>query len=78
MRKRLTASIITAVAGLAMAMPGVGLASKGGHPHKTPAKCGLHKHYGHHKGLTKGKKKGSSKGNKCDMPPATSGTSKTS
>jgi hypothetical protein len=67
MSKRVTSGIVTAIAALALSVPAVGLADKGGTPHKTPAKCTTHSHHGKHKGLGKGKKKGAGKGNKCGL-----------
>lgn len=70
MRNRVIAGAVAAVAGLSLSVPAVGLANKGGVPHKTPAKCTTHKHTGKHKGSSKGKKKGSSRGNKCGLKTA--------
>lgn len=64
MNKRLTSGVLGAVVAISMSVPAVGLADKGGTPHKTPAKC-LTLHHGKKKGAHKGKKKGSGKGNKC-------------
>jgi hypothetical protein len=69
MRKRLTAGIVAGVAALAMSVPAVGVADKGGTPHTTPPGCHMHKNKGKHTGQlknsSKGKRNGSSKGNKC-------------
>ena len=69
MRRRLVAGIVTAVTAVAMTVPAVGLADKGGKPHTTPPMCHMHKNKGKHTGETKnaskGKRNGASKGNKC-------------
>lgn len=65
MSKRVTSGVVAAIAALAMSVPTVGFANKGGTPHKTPTGCHHHKHTGKHKGAGKGHKKGSGKGNKC-------------
>jgi hypothetical protein len=67
-RKRVTAVVVAAVAGVSMSVPAVGLADKGGHPHRMPPKCAMHKRYGKHRGAARGGKKGMSRGNKCGMP----------
>lgn len=64
MSKRVTSGIVAAIVAIAMSVPAVGLANKGGTPHSTKA-CPTHRHSGKHKGSLKGKKKGSSKGKKC-------------
>ena len=64
MSKRVTAAVTAGVAALALSVPSVGFATKGGVPHSTKP-CPAHKHSGKHKGSVNGKKKGASKGKKC-------------
>jgi hypothetical protein len=64
MSKRITAAVTAGVAALAMSVPSVGFATKGGVPHSTKA-CPAHSHSGKHKGAGHGKKKGATKGKKC-------------
>jgi hypothetical protein len=59
MSKRLTSGIVAAVAAIAMSMPTVGLANKGGVAHHTPINCHIKKHGKH------SSKSDNSKGNKC-------------
>lgn len=56
-------SAVVVAAALALAVPTVGQANKGGSPHSTTP-CPSHSHSGKHKG-SKGHRKGSSKGKKC-------------
>ena len=69
MSRRLMSGIVAAVCAIAMSVPAVGLASKGGVPAKPSASCPAHSLKGKRKGHTKAKshglKKGSSKGRKC-------------
>jgi hypothetical protein len=62
-RKRGVIAVIAALA-LAVAMPGSGMATKGGTPNSTKP-CPTDKHKGKHKGASNGKKNGSGKGKKC-------------
>jgi len=64
--KRITAAITAGVAALAMPVPSLGFADKGGVPHSTKP-CPTHKHTGKHKGSSHGKKKGAAKGKKCGL-----------
>jgi len=70
MRNRVIAGVVAVVAGFSLSVPAVGLANKGGTPHKTPPACHTHTNKGKHKGAGKGKgkHKGSAKGNKCGKP----------
>jgi len=62
MSKRFTSGLVAAVAAVAMTVPAVGLADRGGHPHsKKP--CKTHRHYGKHRGKAKGLN--FEKGKKC-------------
>jgi hypothetical protein len=64
MSKRIASGIAAAVVAMALSVPSVGFANKGGVPNSTKS-CPTHKHHGKHKGAGKGKKKGSGKGKKC-------------
>jgi hypothetical protein len=52
------------VVALALSVPSIGFATKGGVPHSTKP-CPTHKHSGKHNGSGKGHKKGAGKGKKC-------------
>jgi hypothetical protein len=60
-----TSGIVAAITALALTVPAIGIANKGGVPHKPSTSCPTHKHTGKHKGATKGHKKGAAKGRKC-------------
>lgn len=64
MSKRFTSGIVAVITTAAMAIPAVGLADRGGHPHSSKP-CKTHRHYGKHRGASKGRKRGSDKGKKC-------------
>jgi hypothetical protein len=64
MSKRITAAVTAGIAALALSVPSVGFATKGGVPHSTKP-CPTHSHSGKHKGSGHGKKKGAGKGKKC-------------
>jgi hypothetical protein len=64
MRKTITAAVTTGIAALALSVPSVGLATKGGVPHSTKP-CPMHSHSGKNKGSAHGKKSGTTKGKKC-------------
>lgn len=63
-RGRLSTTVAIVAVSAGLAVPGVGLAAKGGHPHSTKP-CPVHKHVGKHKGAHMGKKTGAAKGKKC-------------
>jgi hypothetical protein len=63
-RKRFAAALVAGIAALAMSIPTVAFANKGGVPHSTKA-CPTHKHSGKDKGSSEDHKKGSGKGKKC-------------
>ena len=65
MSKRITAGLTAGIAALALSVPSVGLAAKGGAPHSSKP-CPTHSHAGKHKGAGHGKKTGAGKGKKCD------------
>jgi hypothetical protein len=64
MSNRITAAVTAGVVALALSVPSVGLATKGGVPHSTKP-CPAHSHAGKHKGSSHGKKTGAAKGKKC-------------
>jgi hypothetical protein len=64
MSKRIPAAVMAGIAAIALSVPSVGLATKGGAPHSTKP-CPTHSHSGKRKGSGKGKKNGVSKGKKC-------------
>jgi len=64
MSRRVASAVTAAVAALALSVPSVGFAAKGGVPHSTKP-CPTHSHSGKDKGSGHGKKKGASKGKKC-------------
>lgn len=64
MRTRLTSGIVAGIMGIAVLVPAVGLADRGGHPHTTKP-CPVHRHHGRHRGDTHGHKRGFDKGRKC-------------
>ena len=64
MGRRIRAGVAAAVAIVALSVPSVGFANKGGVPHSQKS-CPAHSHSGKHKGSGHGKKKGSAKGKKC-------------
>ena len=64
MRTRVTSGIVAVVTALALTVPGVGFAHKGGVPTKPATSCKAHPK-GKNKGASKGKKKGAAKGRKC-------------
>ena len=64
MSRRIRAGLAAGVAILALSVPSVGLANKGGTPHSQKP-CPTHSHSGKHKGAGHGKKKGAGKGKKC-------------
>ena len=64
MTKRISAGVAAGVVALALSVPSIGFANKGGVPHSTTA-CPTHSHMGKHKGAGHGKKKGAGKGKKC-------------
>ena len=60
MTKRISAGVAAGVVALALSVPSIGFANKGGVPHSTTA-CPTHSH----KGAGHGKNKGAGKGKKC-------------
>jgi hypothetical protein len=64
MVKRITAAVAAGVVAIALSVPSIGFANKGGVPHSTKP-CPTHKHSGKKNGSGKGQKKGSAKGKKC-------------
>lgn len=64
MSKRITSGLVAGVAAICVAVPAVGLADKGGHPHSKKA-CTVHRHYGRHTGAQRGRKRGFDRGKKC-------------
>ncbi len=64
MSKRTMAVVTAGIAALALSVPSVGFATKGGMPHSTKP-CPAHSHSGKHKGSGHGKKNGAGKGKKC-------------
>ena len=64
MSKRVSAAVAAGVVALALSVPSIGFANKGGVPHSTKP-CPTHSHSGKHNGSTKGHKKGAGKGKKC-------------
>jgi hypothetical protein len=64
MSKRITGAVTAGIAALALSVPSVGFATKGGVPHSTKP-CPSHKHSGKHNGSGHGNKIGASKGKKC-------------
>jgi hypothetical protein len=64
MSKRITAAVAAGIAALALSVPSVGFATKGGMPHSTKP-CPTHTHSGKHEGSVHGEKKGAGKGKKC-------------
>jgi hypothetical protein len=64
MGKRITAAAAAGVVALALSVPSVGFANKGGVSHSTKP-CPTHSHSGKHNGAGKGMKKGAAKGKKC-------------
>jgi hypothetical protein len=64
MTKRITAGVAAGVVALALSVPSIGFANKGGVSHSTKS-CPTHKHSGKHNGAGKGKKTGATKGKKC-------------
>lgn len=64
MSKRVTAAVTAGIAALALSVPSLGWATKGGVPHSTKP-CPVHSHAGKHKGSLHGKKTGAAKGKKC-------------
>ena len=64
MSRRVASAVTAGVATLALSVPSVGFATKGGVPHSTKP-CPTHSHSGKHNGSGKGMKKGAGKGKKC-------------
>jgi hypothetical protein len=64
MSKRVSAAVAAGVVALALSVPSIGFANKGGVPHSTKP-CPTHSHSGKHNGSTKGNKKGAGQGKKC-------------
>ncbi|GAC1317954.1 MAG: hypothetical protein NVSMB25_06580 [Thermoleophilaceae bacterium] len=64
--KRFASITAAGVAALALALPSMSVADKGGVPHNGHGKqCPQHKHQGKHNGAGHGKKKGATRGKKC-------------
>jgi hypothetical protein len=64
MSRRIAAFATAGIAALALSVPSVGFAAKGGVPHSTTP-CPTHSHMGKDKGTGHGMKKGATKGKKC-------------
>ena len=63
MRPRLLYGLAAGIAAVALSVPSLGIAAKGGVPHTTKT-CPAHHHTGKHKG-TRGKRNGATRGRKC-------------